>query len=445
MENYMTIKPQFPDLVSENMTIFINNLGEQAALFYSPQHYLRNGDAEYSYRQSSDILYLTGWTDPEMALLIRPKSEKQIIMFVQPKNPKMEIWTGIRPGIEGAMSEFGADDAFAFSELEKQLPNLLMGFDTLHYRFAENSRMDQLLLNSISKARKKSKSNGLQIPETFCDPSLLLHRQRLFKNNSEISILRKAADITNEAHTAAMAITKPGLYEYQLEAKISHIFRDRGGNGPGYTTIVGSGENAVILHYISNDSQLKDGDLVCIDAGCEYGFYTADVTRTWPINGKFTDPQKELYEIVLNAQIAAISMAKPGNKFIDIHNAAVRSLTESMIKIGFLEGNIEQLIADNEYKKWYMHGTSHWLGLDVHDVGPYVQNSDSILLEAGMVLTVEPGIYIAGDDESVPQKYRGIGIRIEDDILITENGNENLTDSIPKTVSEIESLVGRIQ
>lgn len=439
----MTITPQFPELCSENLTKFLEELGDQAAFFYSPHHYLRNGDAEYSYRQSSDILYLTGWRDPEMALLLRPNADKPVIMFVQPKNAKMEIWTGIRSGVVGAKENFGADDAFPFSELSKQLPNLLMGVKTLHYRFAENPEMDQLLLKSIASARKKSKINGLDVPEIFCDPSLILHRQRLYKTEKEIAVLRKAAQITADAHKAAMAMTRAGVLEYQLEAKISYVFRDRGGNGPGYTTIVGSGENAVILHYITNDSELKDGDLVCIDAGCEYGFYTADVTRTWPVNGTFSEPQRELYEAVLQAQEKSIAKAQPGNQFIDVHNTAVRSLTESMVELGFLEGDVEQLIADNKYKKWYMHGTSHWLGLDVHDVGPYVKNSDSIPLEAGMVLTIEPGLYIAKDDDSVPERYRGIGIRIEDDILITEEGNENLTAMAPKSISELEAIVGQ--
>jgi len=438
----MTIKPQFPELVSENLSKFLELLGDQAALFYAPPHHHRNGDSEYPFRQSSDILYLTGWKDPEMALLLRPSSDKPVIMFVQPKDPKMEIWTGIRPGLEGAIEDFDASDAFPFSELSKQLPNLLMGFKTLHYRFAEDASMDHKLLKAIGQARRKSKTNGMDIPETFCDPSLILHRQRLYKSEREVQILRKAAEITCEAHTAAMSMTKPGLFEYQLEAKIGQVFRDRGGNGPGYTTIVGGGENAVILHYITNDAELQDGDLVCIDAGCEYGFYTADVTRTWPINGKFTPVQRELYEAVLLAQKHAIDKARPGVRFIEIHNAAVRSLTESMVDLGFLEGEVDQLIADNKFKKWYMHGTSHWLGLDVHDVGPYVDKSDSMILKPGMVFTIEPGIYIAKDDETVPEKYRGVGIRIEDDILITAEGCENLTASIPKEIEQVEKIVG---
>lgn len=438
---------QFTHSVRENLKNFIQKLegeeGKHAALFFAPKHHLRNGDAEYPYRQSSDILYLTGWEDPEIALLIRPHAKKKIIMFVQPKNAKMEIWTGIRAGVEGAKNDFGADDAFNFSELKKQLPNLLLGVDVLHYRFAENAEMDSLLLSSIARGRKVGKGNGMSVPEVFCDPSLILHRQRLIKTEAELKIIRRAAEITSLAHQEAMKMTKPDVFEYQLDAKISYVFRDEGGNGPGYTTIVGGGANAVILHYVTNDSRLKDGDLVCVDAGCEYEYYTADVTRTWPVNGTFSEAQREIYLAVLEAEEKAIQAVKPGVKFMDIHNLAVRSLTESMVKLGILEGDIEVLIAEKEYRKYYMHGTSHWLGMDVHDVGPYVAEKDSIPLEPGMLFTIEPGLYFGADDSNVPEKYRGIGIRIEDDILVTKDGFENLTHMIPKKIEAVEAIVGK--
>lgn len=442
---------QFMQSTRENLAKFIQRLEEEgkkenknhAALFFAPHHHLRNGDAEYPYRQSSDILYLTGWEDPDMALLIRPHSEKKVIMFVQAKDPKMEIWTGIRPGIEGAKTCFGADDAFHFSDLKKQLPNLLLGIDVLHYRFAENADMDGLLLSSIATGRKVGKGNGMSVPEIFCDPALILHRQRLVKTESELNIIRKAAQITAKAHQAAMKMTKAGVFEYQLDAKISYIFRSEGGNGPGYTTIVGGGANAVILHYITNDAPLKEGELVCVDAGCEYEYYTADVTRAWPVNGTFSEAQKEIYLAVLEAEDKAIQAVKPGVRFMDIHHVAVRSLTESMVNLGILSGEIESLIADKAYRKYYMHGTSHWLGMDVHDVGPYVAEKESIPLEVGMLFTIEPGLYFGADDESVPEKYRGIGIRIEDDILVTENGHENLTLMIPKKIEDIEAIVGK--
>ena len=438
---------QFVQSVQSNLNKFIESLekeeGTQAALFFAPKHHLRNGDAEYPYRQSSDILYLTGWEDAGMALLIRPHAKKKVVMFVPPKDPKMEIWTGFRAGVEGAKEDFGADDAFAFSELTTQLPNLLMGVDVLHYRFAENSEMDQLLLSSIAKGRKIGKGNGMSIPERFCDPSLILHRQRLIKSDIELKIIRKAAEITSKAHQEAMKMTASGVFEYQLEAKIAYVFRDQGGNGPGYTTIVGGGANAVILHYIQNDSALQDGDLVCVDAGCEFEYYTADVTRTWPVNGSFSPAQRELYEAVLKAEELTIQSVKPGVKFSELQNTAARSLTESLVKLGILEGDVEELLADKKYRKFYMHGVSHWLGMDVHDVGPYVSQKDSIPLAAGMLLTIEPGLYFAKDDESIPEQYRGIGIRIEDDILVTEDGSENLTAMIPRSIEDIEAIVGR--
>lgn len=425
-----------------NRERFMSKLGNDAALFFGAQHHLRNGDAEYSFRQSSDVLYLTGWRDPDVAILLRPNSDKPFVMFVQPKDPQREIWTGRRDGPEGAVNLYGADQAFPYSELSKQLPLLLQGHNRLHYRFAENHQHDKLLMRSIAKARKQGKQNGLDFPEMFIDPSHTLHRLRLLKSDAEIKVLQKAAEITNLAHRAAMAMTKPGVFEYQLEAEISHVFRKNGGNGPGYTTIVGGGENAIILHYIENKDPLKAGDLVCVDAGCEYQWYTADVTRTWPVSGTFTDAQKELYEAVLEAQYSAIAAARVGNEFMDVHNAAVRSLTESLVQLGFLQGDIESLIENKEYKRWYMHGTSHWLGLDVHDVGPYGGKGESATLQQGMVLTIEPGLYVAPDDEEAPERFRGIGIRIEDDILIASDGPINLTESVPKTIEEIEAIVG---
>lgn len=434
--------PEFPTLNANNRQRFIDSLGDDAALFFSPPHYLRNGDAEYPYRQSSDILWLTGWTDPDFAVLIRPKSDHPVVMFVQPKDPAKEVWTGRRPGVEGAKELFGADQAFEIEQLSKQLPNLLQGVSRLHYRFAESADNDRLLLRSIAVARRKAKQNGLSIPEEFVDPSKLLHALRLVKSHAELELLQRAADITCNAHQAAMAMTHPGVYEYQLEAKISHVFRDSGGAGPGYTTIVGGGENAVILHYIENDSPLKSGDLVCVDAGCEYSGYTADVTRTWPVDGRFTEPQKELYNAVLDAQLAAIEAAVVGNTFIDVHNTTVLKLTEALVRLGFLEGTVDDLIANNRFRRWYMHGTSHWLGMDVHDVGSYGSKGESQALQPGMVMTIEPGLYVGADDEQAPERFRGIGIRIEDDILVTEDGPFNLTAAVPKSVEEIEAIVG---
>ena len=438
----MSQVPQFPHIVQANMQAYIKALGDDAALFVAPSHVTRSNDTEYEYRQSSDILYLCGWLDPEMALLIRPKSDKPIVMFVQPKDPKREIWTGLRPGVEGAKGDFGADEAYNYSDLAKQLPHLLMGYEHLHYAFAENASMDKLLMESIQKANRSGRTSGLSGPSVFVHPSKVLHRLRQIKSSAEIEVMRKAVAITKEAHEAAMAMTAPGVFEYQLEAMISYVFRKNGGTGPGYTSIVGGGNNAVILHYVTNDQPLRDGDVVCVDAGCELGSYTGDVTRAWPVNGRFTKAQKEIYEAVLDANEAAIAVCRPGIRYREIHEASVYSLTSSMIRLGLLEGDVEENIANETYKKFFMHGTGHWLGMDVHDVGLYVDGTDSILLEPGMILTVEPGIYIDALDESVPEHYRGIGIRLEDDILITTDGYENLSVGIPKSLEAVEQLVG---
>ena len=420
---------------------YLKKLGEDAALVFSAPEHHRNGDAEYPYRQSSDLIYLTGWIQPQAVVLLRPGAKEPFIMFVQPKEPSREIWTGIRPGPEGAVGKYGADAAYPISELAKRLPALLQGYTGLHYDFGENEEHDSLVRKAIASARKLGKNNGMDFPNRMCSLSHTLHTLRLIKSAAEIEIIKKAASITKDAHCAAMRATKPGAYEYELEAEVLYHFRKNGGSGPGYTPIVGGGVNAVILHYIENDSPLLDGDLVCIDAGCEYEWYTADVTRTWPVNGTFTSAQKELYSAVLTAQVKSIQASMVGNSFMDVHYATVRSLVESMIDLGFLEGDVEELIEEKAYTEWYMHGTSHWLGMDVHDVGSYASKGSSMPLAAGMVLTIEPGLYIAADDERVPAQYRGIGIRIEDDILITDDGPVVLTEEIPKSIEDIESYM----
>ena len=434
--------PWNPELFAGNRARFFAGLGSDAALLFGAPHVLRNGDAEFRYRQNSDVYYLTGWDDPEVAVLFRPGAEQPFVMFVQSRNPDMEVWTGRRWGPDGAMSRFGADQAHPYVELAERLPDLLQGYRNLHYRFAEDSDRDQLLISSLTKARRKARKNGLYVPDAFLDPSRVLHELRLFKQPMELERLDRAAALTAEAHLAAMRATAPGVFEYELESVIEHTFRRGGGMGPGYTSIVGGGNNATVLHYVENKDQLEDGTLVCVDAGCEYGMYTADVTRTWPVSGKFTEAQATLYQVVLDAQLAAIAQASVGNPWRGIHQVAARVLTEGMVRVGLLEGDVDDLIAEETYKRWFMHGTSHWLGLDVHDVGAYFQEGESRVLEPGMVLTVEPGIYVPADAEEAPEEFRGIGIRIEDDVLITEDGNRVLTAATPKTIDEIEDVVG---
>jgi len=414
---------------------------EDAILLFGAPHHLRNGDAEYRYRPDSDVYYLTGWEAPDVAVLFRPGADHPFVMFVQDRNPAMEIWTGRRWGPDGAKARFGADEAYPFGELAEKLPNLIQGYRNLHYRFADDSERDQLLMGALKSARRKARRNGLDVPDAFIDPARVLHELRLIKDDDEMATLQRAADLTCEAHCAAMRGTAPGVYEYELESIIEHCFRRGGGTGPGYTTIVGGGVNATILHYVENTAPLASGDLVCVDAGCEYGMYTADVTRTWPVNGKFSPPQRAMYQVVLDAQEAAIAQAIPGNSMRSVHQEAVRVLTEGMMELGLLHGDLDDLIAEEKFKKYYMHGTSHWLGLDVHDVGAYYQDGESRPLASGMVLTIEPGLYVAEDDEEAPKAFRGIGIRIEDDVLITDKGNSVLTAAVPKTVEAVEAEV----
>ncbi len=408
------------------------------ALIASPPEQLRNGDAHYSYRQNSDLYYLTGFAEPEATVVLRPGAEEEFVFFVRPKDPEREIWDGRRAGVEGACSEFGADKAFASKDLKKELKKLIANIDDLYYELGVNADFDKLLLELLVELRNGER-RGLRPPKRIVDIRFNLHELRLRKNAAEVDALRRAAAITAEAHVACMKEAKPGAGENEIDALIDYTFRRRGGTGPGYTSIVGGGANATILHYIENNAALQDGDLLLIDAGCEYGFYTADVTRTFPINGRFTEAQKECYEIVLDAQLQAIEMTKPGANIDQIHDRCVEILTAGMIKIGLLEGTVESCIEDGSYKRFYMHRTSHWLGLDVHDVGPYTVDGASRPLEPGMVITIEPGLYIDAVAEGIPERYRGIGIRIEDDLLITEKGNENLTAAIPKSVQEIEA------
>ena len=412
-----------------------------AMLIFSAHHRLRNADTEYPYRQRSDLYWLTGWTDPEAALLLLPGSKTPFVLFVQPKDPAQEVWTGIRPGPVGALEEYGADLAHDIGDLEERLPDLLMGCRTLYYEAMADAERDGLVRRSVARARRKARKDGPETPDAFIHPGRILHELRLRKSDAELALLREAAAITAEAHVEAMKATRPGAHEYELAALIDYTFRRRGGNGPGYESIVGGGANACILHYVTNRDPLNDGELVLVDAGCEYELYTADVTRTWPVNGSFTAPQRELYEVVLAAQLAAIDTLRPGREIREMHDAAVRSLTEGMVRLGLLEGEVDELIEADAFKRYYMHGTGHWLGIDVHDVGLYWADGASRRLEPGMVSTVEPGLYVAPDDEEAPERFRGIGIRIEDDVLVTEGEPEILTAAVPKTIEAIEALM----
>ena len=410
----------------------------EAVLLFGGPHHIRNGDAEFRYRPQSDLYWLTGWEDPGVALFIRP-GDTPFTLFVQPKDKEREIWTGFRPGPEGAKDDYGMDVAHNIGELPKLLPGLLRGVSVLHYAFSEDADNDQILMGAIQKARNHKGNRYHTVPETFVSPSRLLHELRLIKSPGEIKTLKEAARITAHAHLAAMAQTRPGINEYEIESTLLHTFRNEGGEGPGYTPIVAGGENACILHYIRNNEILLEGDLLLIDAGAEFRFYTADVTRTFPINGRFTEPQRAVYAWVLRALVEATDQARSATPYSEMHKTAVRVLTEGMVDLGLLEGEVDELIESKAYRKYYMHGTGHWLGLDVHDVGVYGRNAESRPLEPGMVVTVEPGIYVAPDDEDAPAELRGIGIRIEDDVLVTDNDPIVLTEAIPKTIEALEA------
>ena len=411
-----------------------------AALIFSAPEATRSADSEYPYRQNSDFWYFTGFNEPE-AVLVLIKSDdthNHSVLFNRLRDKTAEIWFGRRLGQEAAPEKLGVDRALAFSEIDEQLYQLLNGLDVVYHAQGEYPYADTILFTALDKLRKGSRQN-LTAPASITDWRPIVHEMRLFKSQEEIDVLRRAGEISALAHTRAMQTCRPGMFEYQLEGEILHEFNRHGARFASYNTIVGGGENGCILHYTENESELRDGELVLIDAGCEYRGYAGDITRTFPINGKFTPAQREIYDIVLASLDAALTLFRPGTSIQDVTSDVVRIMIAGLVKLGILKGDIDQLMADNAHRAFFMHGLSHWLGLDVHDVGVYGPDR-SRTLEPGMVLTVEPGLYIAPDTD-VPPQYRGIGIRIEDDILITENGNENLTASVVKKADEIEALM----
>ncbi|MEO8707097.1 MAG: Xaa-Pro aminopeptidase [Kofleriaceae bacterium] len=427
-----------PSVFAARRDAFMQALGPTAvAVVRSLPERLRNGDAFHPFRQHSDVLYLTGFVEPDTTIVMRPGAETdRIVMFVRPRDPEMETWDGKRAGLEGAKERYGADIAYPAAELPTRLWDLIGNFDELHYSLGLDDEMDLLVGAALAKLRKSEKK-GKRPPRAVIDPAVALHELRLHKRPEELSALRKAAAITSDAHVAAMAAGRPGVFEHELEALINYTFRKRGSTGPGYASIVGAGENATILHYIENRCAIAEGDLVLIDAGCEYDHYTADITRTFPANGRFAGAQRAVYELVLATQKSAIAMVKPGITIDDLHDHCVRTLTQGMIDLKLLEGSVDARIEDKAFKKFYMHGTSHWLGLDVHDVGAYTREGKPRPLEPGMVITIEPGLYVAIDAD-VPAALRGIGVRIEDDIAVTETGHEVLTAACPKEISDVE-------
>lgn len=404
---------------------------------------IRSRDTDYHYRQDSDFLYLSGFEEPESVLVLIPGREHgEFVLFVRERNREREIWDGYRAGPEGACSDFDADDAFPIDDIDDILPGLIEGKQRVYYAMGKDADFDKRVMGWVNSIRAKVRS-GATPPGEFLDLSHFLHDMRLFKSPAELRVMKEAGEISARAHVRAMKAAKAGVMEYQLEAEIIHEFQMSGARFPAYNSIVGGGKNGCILHYIENSAALKQGDLVLIDAGCELDYYAADITRTFPVSGKFSPEQKALYEICLNAQLAAIAVAKPGKHWNDPHETTVKVITQGLVDIGLLQGDVAELIESEAYKEFYMHRAGHWLGMDVHDVGDYKVGGEWRVLEPGMVMTVEPGIYVAPDNERVAKKWRGIGIRIEDDVVITKDGNEVLTAGVPKTVAEIEALMAR--
>ncbi|WP_330114648.1 Xaa-Pro aminopeptidase [Pseudomonas sp. JS3066] len=411
-----------------------------AILPAAPVH-IRNRDVEHVYRQDSDFQYLSGFPEPEAVLVLIPGREHgEYVLFCRERDPERELWDGLRAGQDGATRDFGADDAFPIGDIDDILPGLIEGRSRVYYSIGTNTEFDQHLMEWVNTIRSKARQ-GAQPPKEFVALDHLLHDMRLYKSASEVKVMREAAEVSARAHVRAMQASRAGLYEYHLEAELEYEFRRGGAKMPAYGSIVAAGKNACILHYRENDALLKDGDLVLIDAACELDCYASDITRTFPVSGRFSPEQKAIYELVLKSQEAAFLEIAPGKHWNEAHEATVQVITSGLVELGLLKGDVDELIASEAYKAFYMHRAGHWLGMDVHDVGEYKVGGEWRVLEPGMAMTVEPGIYIGADNQDVPKKWRGIGVRIEDDVVVTKTGCEILTGGVPKTVDEIEALM----
>jgi len=424
---------------------FIEQIGKDAIAIIPAAHEVtKSYDTEFKFHQDPDFYYLTGFPEPDAIAVIDPSNKKNpYTLFVRPRDPKMETWYGRREGVEGAKKNYGADKAISIDKFPQELAKLVNGHEKLYYRFAVDQKLDQQILNYLSAQRFRRLKTAYP-PHTIIDPILLIHDMRLHKTPEEIGLMQKSADLAADAHILAMKTAKAGMNESQIEAVIEHYFRMNGASGVAYNSIIGGGANATILHYVENNAELKDGELLLIDAGANYKGYASDITRTFPVSGRFTKPQREVYDIVLETEIACLEATVTGTTVKERQKLSIEMLTEGMKQLGLLKGKTKDLIKKKAYEKYYMHGVGHYLGLDTHDAGRYFsdhQAKESRPFAPGMVLTVEPGLYIPPDDKSAPSKYRGIGVRIEDDVLVTENGNVNLTAKCPKQAEEIEELM----
>jgi Xaa-Pro aminopeptidase len=438
------IKPQLKE--------FMRRIDKNSvAIIPAAREAVRSHDTNYRYRQNSDFFYLTGFEEPDAIAVITPSRDKKFTLFVRPRDLEQEIWTGYRAGVEGAVADYRADEAFSINEFDEKLPGILDGPQVLYYAFGHTTaEMDQKIIRQLTSMRETNRK-PLEPPTTIIDPSYILHEMRVLKSSEEIEIMQRAADIAAEAHVEAMQAVQPGMMEYEVEAMLEAYFRKHGASGSSYTSIVGGGGNATVLHYIDNKDQLQDGDLLLVDAGAEYKGYASDITRTFPINGKFTDAQRDIYDLVLKCQKSCVDMVRPGVRLEDLKTHSVEVLTEGLVELGLLKGEPTKLIEEKKYMQFYMHNLGHYLGIDVHDAGRYYFNGESRPAEVGMVMTIEPGLYISPDtsripegfNKEIPAKYLGIGVRIEDDVCVTENGARVLTHKVPKEREEIEGLMAK--
>jgi Xaa-Pro aminopeptidase len=418
---------------------FLQRMGGGVAVLRTAPERIRNRDAHYPYRFDSYFYYLCGFPEPDAVLVIRAGTQPKSLLFCRDKDPEREVWDGFRFGPEAAASDFALDEAHSISKLDEMMPQLLANQPAVFCDIGSDGAWDARVIGWINQVRGQARS-GVAAPKEIRDIRALLDDMRLRKDAMEVGNMRLAAQISSQAHRRAMQATRPGLREYQIEAELLHEFRRHGADAPAYTPIVAGGANSCVLHYVRNDAELKDGDLLLIDAGCEVEGYASDITRTFPVGGRFSGPQRDIYELVLAAQAAAIAQVKPGNEWEEPHRAAVKVLVQGMIDFGLCKGTLDGVIESGDYRRFFMHRTGHWLGMDVHDAGDYKREGAWLKLEAGMVLTVEPGCYVR-PGENVPEKYWNIGVRIEDDALVTASGCEILTTGAPKQIADIESLM----
>jgi Xaa-Pro aminopeptidase len=424
---------------AERRRRFLDSMGPGAvAIVPGARLVTRSADTEFPFRQDSDFHYLTGFDHPHALAVLRTDGGPPYALFVEPRDRAAETWTGYRPGVEGAVADYGADEAHPIDALDGKLPGLLERAKRLFHVLGRDPKLDARIVEIFETMRLRSRLGFVPAAE-IVDPRRVLHEMRLRKEPGELEIMRRAASISAEAHRDAARLAEEGRTEYELEGALLHAFRRRGAAGPAYSSIVGGGRNATVLHYIRNDQKLAAGELVLIDAGCELEGYASDVTRTYPVGGAYQGAARAVYEAVLEANLAALALAKPGATLPQLHQAATRRLVEGMVELGLLTGSPEELLESDAHRRFYMHNTSHWLGLDVHDVGAYAVDGKPRVLEPGMVFTIEPGIYVAADDAQAPAEFRGIGVRIEDDVAITAGGCENLTAAIPKHPADVEA------